>query len=116
MMLLKASVSVVLAGAGQGFCVPYWKHKKIEIFNCCTLRSQGTGLIVLQEIVFLSLMNSPCSQCRPNSEMVVTLKGSHIEVYSGIEFPKHDFQFNYDTNCRIYVVIVHHSGLSYNMF
>ena len=44
------------------------------------------------------------------------LKGSYIEVYSGIEFPKHDFQFNYDTNCRIYMVILHHSGLSYNMF
>ena len=44
------------------------------------------------------------------------LKGSYIEVYSGIEFPKHDFQFNHDTNCRIYVAILHHSGLSYNMF
>ena len=43
-------------------------------------------------------------------------KGSYIEVYSGIEFLKHDFQFNYDTNCRIYVAILHHSGLSYNMF
>ena len=43
-------------------------------------------------------------------------KGSYIEVYSGIEFPKHDFQFNHDTNCRIYVAILHHSGLSYNMF
>ena len=44
------------------------------------------------------------------------IKGSYIEVYSGIEFPKQDFQFNYDTNCRIYVVILHQSGLSYNMF
>ena len=44
------------------------------------------------------------------------IKGSYIEVYPGIEFPKHDFQFNYDTNCRIYVVILHHSGLLYNMF
>ena len=43
------------------------------------------------------------------------LKGSY-EVYSGIEFPKHDFKFNYDANCRIYVVILRHSGLSYNMF
>ena len=43
-------------------------------------------------------------------------KGSYIEVYSGIEFPKHDFQFNYDTNCRIYVVILPHSELSYNIF
>ena len=24
-------------------------------------------------------------------------KGSYIEVYHGIEFPKHDFQFNHDT-------------------
>ena len=46
----------------------------------------------------------------------LALKGSYIEVYSGIEFPKHDFQFNYDTNCRIYVVILPYSGLSYNMF
>ena len=45
-----------------------------------------------------------------------SFKGSYIEVYSGIEFPKHDFQFNHDTNCRIYVAILHHSGLSYNMF
>ena len=44
------------------------------------------------------------------------IKGSYIEVYSGIEFPKHDFQFNYDTKCRVYVAILHHSGLSYNMF
>ena len=44
------------------------------------------------------------------------IKGSYIEVYSDIEFPKHDFQFNYDTNCRIYVDILHHSGLLYNMF
>ena len=44
------------------------------------------------------------------------LKGSYIEVYSGIEFPKHDFQFNYDTKCRVYVAILHHSGLSYKMF
>ena len=48
--------------------------------------------------------------------LYVKFKGSYIEVYSGIEFPKHDFQFNYDTNCRIYVVILPHSGLSYNMF
>ena len=48
--------------------------------------------------------------------LCVVLKGSYIEVYSGIEFPKHDFQFNHDTNCRIYVDILHHSGLSYNMF
>ena len=46
----------------------------------------------------------------------IVFKSSYIEVYSGIEFPKHDFQFNYDTNCRIYVIILHHSGLSYNMF
>ena len=44
------------------------------------------------------------------------IKGSYSEVHSGIEFPKHDFQFNYDTNCRMYVAILHHSGLSYNMF
>ena len=44
------------------------------------------------------------------------VKGSYIEVYSGIEFPKHDFQFNYDTKCRVYVAILHHSGLSYKMF
>ena len=44
------------------------------------------------------------------------IKGSYIEVYSGIEFPKHDFQFNYDTKCRVYVAILHHSGLSYKMF
>ena len=25
-------------------------------------------------------------------------KGSYVEVHYGIEFPKHDFQFNYDTN------------------
>ena len=43
-------------------------------------------------------------------------KGSNIEVYSRIEFPKYDFQFNYDTKCRVYVAILHHSGLSYNMF
>ena len=43
-------------------------------------------------------------------------KGSYIEVYSGIEFPKHDFQFNYDTKCRVYVAIMHHSGLSYKRF
>ena len=43
-------------------------------------------------------------------------KGSYIEVYSGIEFPKHDFQFNYDTKCRVHVAILHHSGLSYKMF
>ena len=49
-------------------------------------------------------------------ELEIIFKGSYIEVYSGIEFPKHDFQFNYDTNCRIYVAILHHSGLSYNMF
>ena len=47
---------------------------------------------------------------------IVIIKGSNIEVYSGIEFPKHDFQFNHDRNCRIYVVILPHSGLSYNMF
>ena len=45
-----------------------------------------------------------------------TFNGSYIEVYSGIEFPKHDFQFNYDTKCRVYVSILHHSGLSYKMF
>ena len=28
------------------------------------------------------------------------VKGSYIEVYSGIEFPKHDFQFYQDTKCR----------------
>ena len=44
------------------------------------------------------------------------IKGSYIEVYSGIEFPKHDFQFNYDTKCRVYVAILHPSGLSYKMF
>ena len=44
------------------------------------------------------------------------VKGSYIEVYSGIEFPKHDFQFNYDTKCCVYVAILHHSGLSYKMF
>ena len=44
------------------------------------------------------------------------VKGSYIEVYSSIEFPKHDFQFNYDTKCRVYVAILHHSGLSYKMF
>ena len=44
------------------------------------------------------------------------VKGSYIEVYSDIEFPKPDFQFNHDANCRIYVTILHHSGLSYNMF
>ena len=44
------------------------------------------------------------------------IKGSHIEVYYRIEFPKHDFQFNYDTKCRVYVAILHHSGLSYKMF
>ena len=49
-------------------------------------------------------------------EVQIAIKGSYIEVYSGIEFPKHDFQFNHDTNCRIYVAILHHSGLSYNMF
>ena len=43
-------------------------------------------------------------------------KGSHIEVYSRIGFPKHDFQFNYDTKCRVYVAILHHSGLTYKMF
>ena len=45
-----------------------------------------------------------------------SLKGSYIEVYSDIEFPKHDFQFNYDTKYRVYVAILHHSGLSYKMF
>ena len=48
--------------------------------------------------------------------MTFYVKGSYIEVYSGIELPKHDFQFNHDTNCRIYVAILPHSGLSYNMF
>ena len=38
-------------------------------------------------------------------------KGSYIEVYSCIEFSKHEFQFNYDTDCRVYVAILHHSGL-----
>ena len=44
------------------------------------------------------------------------VKGSHIEVYYRMEFSKHDFQFNYDTKCRVYVAIMHHSGLSYKMF
>ena len=35
------------------------------------------------------------------------VKGSHIEVYSRIELPKHDFQFNYDTKCHVYVAILH---------
>ena len=39
-----------------------------------------------------------------------------MTVYSGVEFPKRDFQFNYDIVCYIYVAILHHSGLSYNMF
>ena len=51
-----------------------------------------------------------------NKYFLFSVKGSHIEVYSGIEFPKHAFQFNYDTECRVYVAILHHSGLSYKMF
>ena len=57
------------------------------------------------------LRSTSCAGVGPGS-----LNGSHIEVYSGIEFPKHNFHFNHDTNCRIYVVILHHSRLSYNMF
>ena len=49
-------------------------------------------------------------------DKLMPVKGSYIEVYSGIEFPKHDFQFNYDTKCCVYVAIMHHSGLSYKMF
>ena len=44
------------------------------------------------------------------------IKGSHIEVDYRMEFSKHDFQFNYDTKCRVYVAILHHSGLLYKMF
>ena len=38
-------------------------------------------------------------------DSTIVLKGSHIEVYSRIEFPKHDFQFNYDTKCSVYVAM-----------
>ena len=47
---------------------------------------------------------------------MITVKGSHIEVYSRIEFPKHDLQFNDDTKCCEYVAILHHSGFSYKIF
>ena len=51
-----------------------------------------------------------------NISIVDSFKGSYIEVYYRMEFSKHDFQFNYDTKCRVYVAILHHSGLSYKMF
>ena len=64
-----------------------------------SLSSEYQEMIIIQIIIWI-----------PN------LKGSHIEVYSDIEFPKFDSQFNYDIKCCVYVAILHHSELSYNMF
>ena len=38
------------------------------------------------------------SSSAKSNMMTFYVKSSYIEVYYGIEFPKHDFQFNYDTN------------------
>ena len=88
-------------------CSAIWGYKKLIQVSCKTYISTKTSSDIRKNNI------------KKNNnwlEMIDIIKGSYIEVYSGIEFPKHDFQFNYDTNCRIYVVILHHLGLSYNMF
>ena len=56
-------------------------------------------------VLSLVMITEQCFSCLLNVDLIRTdlIKGSHIEVYSHIEFPKHDFQFNYDTKCRVYV-------------
>ena len=68
-------------------------------------------------VLLLVMITEQCFSCLLNVDLIRTdlIKGSHIEVYSH-RVSKHDFHFIYDTKFRVYVAILHLSGLSYNIF